>query len=40
MKGLKNFKHYVSHNKIIIYTIHPDVKNYVIQGEIGEGKVG
>lgn len=40
MKGLKKFKHYVSHNKILVYTIHPDVRNYVIQGEIGEGKVG
>lgn len=30
----------MSHNKILVYTIHPDVRNYVIQGELGEGKVG
>jgi len=32
MKELKKFKHYVSHNKILVYTIHLDVRNYVIQG--------
>jgi len=40
MIGLKKFKHYVSQNKILIYTIHLDVRNYVIQGELGEGKAG
>jgi len=40
MRGLKKFKHYVSKNKILVYTIHPDVRNYVIQIELGEGKVG
>lgn len=40
MKGLKKFKHYVSHNKILIYTIHPNIRNYIIQGKLGEGRVG
>lgn len=40
MKRFKKFKHYVSQNKIFIYTIHLDVRNYIIQGELGEGKVG
>lgn len=40
MKGLNKLKHYVSHNKILVYTNHPDLRNYVIQGELGEGKVG
>lgn len=40
MKGLKKLKHYVSHNKILIYTIHLDVRNYIIQKELGKGKVG
>ena len=38
MKGLKKFKHYVSHNKTLVYTIHINVRNYVIQGELDEGK--
>jgi len=38
MRGLKKFKHYVSHNKILVYTIHLNVRNYVIQGELGEGE--
>jgi len=38
MKGLKKFKHYVSQNTILIYTIHLDVRNYIIQGELGEEK--
>jgi len=40
MKGLKKFKHYVSHNRIFVFTIHQDVRNYVIQGDLGEGKIG
>ena len=40
MKGLKKFKHYVFHNRILVFTIHPDVRNYVIQGDLGERKVG
>jgi len=38
MKGLKKFKHYISHNRILVFTIHPDVRNYVIQEDLGEGK--
>jgi len=30
MKGLKKFKNYVSQNKILIYTIHLDVRKYII----------
>ena len=40
MKGFKMFKHYVSQNKILIYTIHPNVRNCIIQGGLGEGKAG
>lgn len=40
MKGLNKFKHYLSQNKIFIYTIHLDVRNYIMQGELGEGKIG
>lgn len=40
MKWLKKVKHYVSHNKILVYTIPLYVRNYVIQGELGEGKAG
>jgi len=40
MKGLEKFKHYVSHNRILVFTIHLDVRNYVIQGDLGEGKAG
>ena len=40
MKWLKKFKHYVSHNKILVFTIHPNVRNYVIQGDLGEGNTG
>lgn len=28
MRGLKKFKNYVSQNKILVYTIHPNVRNY------------
>ena len=35
MKGIKEFKHYVSQNKIIIYKIHSDVRNYIMQREKG-----
>lgn len=38
MEGLEKFRHYVG--KILVYTIHPDVRSYAIQGELGEGKVG
>jgi len=38
MKRLKKFKHYVSHNKILVFTIHPYVRNYVIQVDLDEGK--
>jgi len=40
MRCLKKFKHYVSQNKILVYTIHPDIMNYIIQGELSEGTVG
>ena len=40
MKGLKKFEHYVSHNRILVFTIHLDVRNYVIQRDLGEGKAG
>lgn len=36
MKELKNFKQYVSQIKILIYIIHLDVRNYIIQGELGK----
>jgi len=38
MKGLKKFKNYISHNRILVFTIHLDVRNYVIQRDLGEGK--
>lgn len=40
MKGIKKFKHYVFQYKILIYIIHLDVRNYIMQVELGEGKAG
>lgn len=38
MKGLIKFKHYVSINKVLVLTTHLDVINYILQGEISEGR--
>ena len=40
MKGINKFKHYVSHNRILVFTIHPYVRNYIIQGDLHEAKAG
>lgn len=38
VKALSKLKHYVVQSKILILTIHPNVKSYVMQGELGEGR--
>jgi len=38
LKALGKLKHYIAQNKILILTIHPDVRSYIMQGEIGEGR--
>lgn len=39
MKALIKFKHYVSQNKLLVLTTHLDVRNYILQGDMGEGRV-
>lgn len=38
MKSLNKFKHYISQNKIIILTIHPNVKSYILLGEMDSSR--
>lgn len=39
MKALMKFKHYISQNKTTIYIVHPNVWNFILQGELGEKQV-
>ena len=39
MKSLNNFRHYISQNKILVLTIHPDVRGYIQQGEMDSSRV-
>lgn len=34
MKSLNKLKHYISQNKIIVLTIHPDIQSYIMQGDM------
>lgn len=34
IKSLNKFKHYISQNKILVCTIHSDVRSYILQGEL------
>ena len=38
MKALNKLKHFVSHSKVSILMVHLDVRNYILQGELGEGR--
>ena len=38
LKSLGKLKHYVAQSKVLILTIHPDVRSYTMQREIGEGQ--
>lgn len=40
MKALNKFKHYVSQNKILVFTIHSNFKSYILQGEMDQGRAG
>lgn len=35
---LYKVRHYIAQSKIFVYTIHLDIRSYVIQDELGEGK--
>jgi len=38
LKALSKLKHYVAQSKILVLTIHLDVKSYIMQGDMGEGR--
>jgi len=38
LKSLGKLKHYMAQSKILILTIHPNVRSYIMQGELGEGR--
>lgn len=37
MKALNKLKYFVSKRKVLVLTIHLDVINYILKGELGEG---
>lgn len=40
LKSLNKLKHYIAQNKVLVLTIHLNVRSYIMQGEIGEGRPG
>lgn len=38
MQSLGKLKHYIAQGKVLILTIHLDVRTFFIQGEMGEGR--